>query len=172
MSVRENKGFTLIELLITITLIGIIAGFAVPSFSQMVANNRITSVTNNLIGALNYARTESVKRGRAVDVTALASAGNSDEWGGGWRVWVDAGTAGYQAGEEIRVFSDIPGSVTINGTDGVVNFRFQANGFVDPSPASGTEYDFQVCDDRTGETGKSVQIHTSGRIRHESITCG
>lgn len=172
MSSRSSQGFTLIELIITIALIAIIAGFAVPSFSQLIANNRITSATNNLIGVLNYARAESVKRGRSVDVSALSSAGNADEWGGGWRVWVDVGTAGYQAGEEIRVFSEVPDSVTINGPDSVTNFRFRANGFVDPSPASGTEYNFQICDDRSGETGRIVQIHTSGRIRHETVTCG
>ncbi|MBW0149430.1 GspH/FimT family pseudopilin [Marinobacter arenosus] len=169
---RSNKGFTLLELLITLALIGIIAGLAVPSFAQVLANNRITSVTNNLIGVLNYARAESVKRGRAVDVTALASAGNGDEWGGGWRVWVDSGAADYQPGEEIRIFNQVPDSVTINGTDGVTNFRFRANGFVDPSPAAGAEYSFQVCDDRTGETGRIIRIHTSGRVRHETVTCG
>jgi len=172
MSLRSSRGFTLIELIITLALIAIIATFAVPSFSQLIANNRITSTTNNLIGVLNYARAESIKRGRPVDITALASAGNGDEWGGGWRIWVDAGTAGYQAGEEIRVFNEVPDSVTVNGPDGVTNFRFRPNGFVDPSPSSGAEYGFQVCDDRTGETGRVIQIHTSGRVRHETVTCG
>lgn len=173
MSSRSNAGFTLLELLITLTLIGIIAVFAVPSFAQLIANSRITSTTNDVIGVLNYARAEAVKRGRTVEVSALNSAGNSNEWGGGFRIWVDEGTTGYQAGEEIRIFDSISESVTINGPDGTTNFRFRANGFVDPAPSTLLdEFQFEVCDERTGESGRAVEVHTSGRIRHSVFTCG
>lgn len=168
----KNKGFTLVELLIVLTLVAVIAGFAIPSFSQLVANNRVATTTNSLVGVLNYARSESIKRGRVVEITAINSAGNANEWGGGWRVWVDQGTNGYDAGEEIRVFTEINAAVTIDGPDALTNFRFRPNGFVAPAPAGGAEYAFDICDDRTGETGRRLQIHTSGRIRTDDLVCG
>lgn len=169
---RKNKGFTLIELLVTLALVAIIAGFAIPSFATLIANNRITSTSNVWIGALNFARSEAIKRGRPVEISAISSAGNGNEWGGGWRVWVDQGTNGYDAGEEIRTYSEVSNSITINGPDAMTDFRFRPNGFVDPQPGVGAEYTFQLCDDRTGETGRVMRIHTSGRIRVDSMTCG
>ncbi|TBW50995.1 prepilin-type N-terminal cleavage/methylation domain-containing protein [Marinobacter halodurans] len=169
---RFKNGFTLIELLVTLALVGIIAGFAIPSFAQLIANNRMSSTSNVFIGALNYARTEAVKRGRTVEITAISSAGSANEWGGGWRVWVDQGSNGYDAGEEIRVYSDVSDKMTIDGPDALTTFGFRANGFVDPLPGGGAEYSFQLCDDRTGETGRIIRIHTSGRVRSDTITCG
>lgn len=169
---RNYKGFTLIELIVVLALVGIIAGLAVPSFAQLIANNRIASTSNSVIGVLNFARAEAIKRGRVVQVTAVSSAGTSNEWGGGWRLWVDQGSNGYDAGEEIRVLDDINSTVTIDGPDGMATFGFRPNGFVNPQPTTGAEYTFRLCDDRAGETGRVLRIHTSGRIRSEDLVCG
>ena len=37
--------------------------FAVPSFVNVIANNRMTTIANQLVTALNYARSDVVKRG-------------------------------------------------------------------------------------------------------------
>ncbi len=68
MRTRANQGFTLIELIITIALIGIIAGFVIPQFGSMIDRNRVVSTTNSVVGLLNFARSEAVRRNVRVQV--------------------------------------------------------------------------------------------------------
>ena len=52
-----------IELMITIAILAIIAAIAVPEMRQLLVNHRVTSQTNELVAALNFARSEAIKRG-------------------------------------------------------------------------------------------------------------
>src|SRR5262252_3441779 len=58
---RATGGFTLIELLITIVVLSILLALAVPSFRTFMQNDQQWVQTNNLILALNTARSEAIK---------------------------------------------------------------------------------------------------------------
>jgi type IV fimbrial biogenesis protein FimT len=81
------SGFSLVELVITVTIAGILTAIAIPSFSSVISNNRLTTYSNDFVGALNLARSEAIKRGSQVTVKRLGP--TAKEWQWGWDVFVD-----------------------------------------------------------------------------------
>ena len=87
-TMTDKKGFTLIELLVTIAIAAIVATIGIPSFSQSIRNSRLTTTANELISALNLAKSEAIKRG--VQVTMRRKGATSKHWEDGWDVFVDS----------------------------------------------------------------------------------
>ncbi|MFH7766348.1 GspH/FimT family pseudopilin [Acinetobacter sp. BSP-28] len=55
---RKEQGFTLIELMVTITVLAIIASLAAPAFGNLVAKQKINTVTRELMVAVNQAKSQ------------------------------------------------------------------------------------------------------------------
>jgi type IV fimbrial biogenesis protein FimT len=90
---RKIRGMTLIELLTVITIAAVLAMVAVPSFTKVIAKQRLKSAATNLQIALLTARSESLKRNASVCVsTSSTECASSTDWSGGWYV-VNSGTA-------------------------------------------------------------------------------
>jgi Tfp pilus assembly protein FimT len=81
--------------MVTLVVVGIILGFGLPGFQQLVQNNRMTSTANDLLAALNVARSEAVKRATPVSIcasnnpTAPLPACSGVPGMNGWVVFVD-----------------------------------------------------------------------------------
>ncbi|MDO9241099.1 MAG: prepilin-type N-terminal cleavage/methylation domain-containing protein, partial [Methylicorpusculum sp.] len=60
---KMSAGFTLLELMLVIGIAGVILTMGIPSFMDSVKSNRLTTRTNELVTAFNFARSESIKRG-------------------------------------------------------------------------------------------------------------
>ena len=86
---RRASGFTVVELVIAVAIVALLAALALPSFREVGVRMAVTDNTNDLVGALNVARSEAVKRGRAAAVIA-----NGGDWNNGWQVIVAKTTAG------------------------------------------------------------------------------
>ena len=172
MNKKTTSGLTLVELVITIAVAGILAGLAITSFRDMIQNNRMASHANELISSINLARSEAVKRGVGVKLTASGtSAGN--EWGDGWTVWIDTNGDGViddtEALKKVDVFS---GSVTLDSTNGVSEYSYRADGSFEAGGATGVSEVLELCDpNKTGETGRKINIAPSGRPSVSELTC-
>jgi len=151
------SGFTMVELLVTVAVSAILLSIAVPSFTNMVQNNRLTAQANQFIITLNYARSEAIKRGATIDVIATNDTA-ANEWGGGWKVAINGGA-------DLKVFPALDGSSTLNSPADITTFSYLANGRATVTEA------FALCDDRSGETGRQISISTTGRADTSDLAC-
>jgi type IV fimbrial biogenesis protein FimT len=88
-------GFSLIEAMITVAVAAILLAVAAPSFSDFIHTSRLAAQSNDIIAALNLARSEALRLGRGVVfcrseppsfATCIDGAGAWE----GWMVFVDA----------------------------------------------------------------------------------
>ncbi|MDH0896114.1 MULTISPECIES: GspH/FimT family pseudopilin [unclassified Pseudomonas] len=103
MSRKHTAGFTLIELMITLVILAIFISIAIPSFSRLIENNRVTATTNEFHALLLSARSDAVTKRTSITVTQ-----GSDAWSSGDRS------------------VEIPASVTV--TPSVTSIVFNPNG--------------------------------------------
>jgi len=89
----KNSGFTLIEMMVTVAIMGVALTVAVPSFATMIKGNKQVTHTNDLLGALNFARSEAIKRGQRVvvcrSVNNVCQRDWPQSWEQGWMIFVD-----------------------------------------------------------------------------------
>jgi type IV fimbrial biogenesis protein FimT len=107
-----QRGFTLIELMVTVTVAGVVLAIGIPSFTKLIANNRIATQTNEFVSALNLARSEAVRRAQGVSVR---SSDGGVEFAGGWKVYKDPNLAGAAPASDdiIRESSGLAGKTTL-----------------------------------------------------------
>ena len=173
-----QRGFTLIELIVTMVVAGVLLAVAIPSFTEMIKNNRLATSANSFVTAANIARSEAIKRGVRVTVCKSADGAactTSDDWDQGWIVFADLdNNATVDAGDTlIRVYEGLPGTVTMKGGGNVADYlSFVGTGqsqLTDGSTQSGT---ISLCDDRSGDFGKDLDVSATGRISLTTkVTC-
>src|SRR4051812_15624251 len=78
---RPVRGFTTVELLVTVAIMAIFAGIALPSYKQIIARQRVRSASADLYTQLIQARSEAIKRNQNVSIVPA-----STHWESGWRV--------------------------------------------------------------------------------------
>ena len=162
----RQLGLTLIELMVAMAVMVILAAFGIPSFQDHLKDNRRITQINEMVSAMNLARSEATKgSGRvafcASSDGATCSGGNFDN---GWIVFIntdgDAPPA-VDSGETIlRSNAGTEGSGTsLRASGGITaGMNFQASGR--PSAFG----DITYCDDRGAGHARSVVLNMVGVI--------
>lgn len=112
---QSSRGFTLIELMVVLAIIAIAAAVAVPSYNSSVEAGRKTSAVNNLVGALQFARSEAITR-RSDNVKVCASAGGSSCSGTNW-------SAGGVVVDGSTLLRSIPPAPNVTITGNAISFN-------------------------------------------------
>lgn len=185
--VRQARGFTLLELMITVALMAIILGLAVPSFRDLIQNNRATTQANDLVSFLQLARSEALKIGQPVticpaNVTAETLACGSD-WSLGWMVYRDANAAGSSSSgvaEEIRASRPPAAGLSLDWSGSRDFLRYLPDGRIDAVSMPSSQGQGQdpppltfllATASCTRDNAREITIERIGRISVEREQC-
>ncbi len=172
MNGQFNRGFTLMELLVTMAVAAILLAIAVPNFQSFFNRNRVVTVTNDFITAVNYARSEAIKGGA---ITTLCMSNNTStnapsctgntNWSNGWIIWVDRNGNGVMdtgvVSELIRIHGPInAGDVAMGGAK--TSFSFNGQGALTTTTGGDT---FNICTPSGLTFSNSITVDPSGHLR-------
>ena len=135
--------------MITIAIAAILLSIAVPSFTTIIRNNRITAQANEFITTVNLARSEAIRRGTTITVT---SASGTNAWQSGWSM--------TQGATVLRETAALPGGNTL--ASGASAFAFNSQGY------SNTADTLKLCNSGTTK-GRQIDIALTGRISVKTI---
>ncbi|MDD4977999.1 MAG: GspH/FimT family pseudopilin [Gallionella sp.] len=132
----KQKGFSLLELLVVIAIVAIFATMAVPSLTNFVRDNQLTSARMQVVADMNTARSEAIKRNKRVLICSGDATGciaNADWALSGWILCYDADR------------NDICDAAAVDGTDPNpflvrAPLRTAPNGLVIAVPAASMYY--------------------------------
>jgi type IV fimbrial biogenesis protein FimT len=172
-----SRGFTLLELMITVSVMAILLGLAVPTFTDIIRNNRLSAAANDLLHSTQVARSEAVKRQTPVVICATADStatvpACSDGAFTDWVVFVDTnGNWSVDATEPVlERHGRLHPSLTVrNDNDGILSYA--ASGFANPPGAKTSSRNIVICDARGDEpvglnsTARALLIAATGRMR-------
>lgn len=172
-------GFTLIELMITLVVLAILLGVAVPAMTNFIRDQRLAGQANDFVGDLSYARAEAIRRGTTVTLcktanpNAVPPACNTTvaaAWTTGRIVFADADADGtVDAGDTIlRVTQALEGGsnglYVDDGNATMANrVTFRPTGLTTFSGT--TDLQLFLCDKRGPTQGRALIVSPTGRAR-------
>jgi len=149
-------GFTLVELMTVLFVASILLAVTIPSFSQLIAQQRVRTAASALTEALWLARAEATKRNTDVSFTFVSVAG-------GWTL-PDPVDAAHNP--PLLTQDGFPALVSTTPGGTTVQFNFNAYGRL----SSGGNSWIQLGDARTG-IYRCVSVSTTGRASTKDGTC-
>ena len=167
----KNAGFTLIELMITVTILGIVLGLAVPAMSDFATRQRVSGQASELMLSLAYARSEAIKRG--ISISVIPKTNQTSGWATGWCVRSDNAASCSVDGGLLKDFSS-SSTVTIdsNWLATTPKLTFRRDGTV------GAQHKFKVSSDKLDaarDDARCIEISFMGRTNlnkiKKSVTC-
>lgn len=157
-------GFTLVELMITLIVSATLLALAVPSFTFTTRSNRLTTTTNEVVAALNFTRSEAVKRSQTVTIRR-----SGGQWENGWDVFTDVnGNGSFDVSDNdtvLRTYGPLSETFMLSADAAFATFvTYRATGVTTNTGS------FVVCDNADGNglpetnTSRMILVSTIGRV--------
>jgi type IV fimbrial biogenesis protein FimT len=143
---HSEAGFNLVELLVVISVASILMGLGVSSYRYVTNSSRVSGEINSLLGDMQVARSEAIKRGQPVTICPSGGGATcvpAGSWNGGWIVftnWAGDGTVNTGAPNYDQILRSQPAwtstdAITTNNA-GVGFVSFNRNGLALNMPAT------------------------------------
>ncbi len=170
-SLINYRGFTLIELLVTLVLIVILTTIGVPAFRHITTTNRMATEMNALVGDIQLARSEAIKRGYPVGICPSDSptstqshclTGKALSWSRGWVVYTLP--FGANTATVLRLHGPLTSDDTlVSNVGGAI--KFNRNGFT-------THAQTLTLNDANANTSerRCIVLSIVGRVRLDTKT--
>jgi type IV fimbrial biogenesis protein FimT len=161
----QLRAFSLIETLVALTVLSSLISIAIPSLSSIIQSSRQTTQTNQLIGALNYARSAAIANREMVSLCAgNTNCSHSTRWREKILIFRDLNRDGQlNQGDTLLVVASLAENYSWNWS----NFRNQNHMSYKPD---GTTHSlngtFTLC--LQDHPTRAVVINAAGRARLSS----
>jgi type IV fimbrial biogenesis protein FimT len=126
---RRAGGFTIVELVFTILIAAVILGIGIPSFRTMIHSNRLVTQNNEVVAAMQFARSLSITRNQPITLCRTDDEDDVDcaATSGEWEFWIvrDPANEVLRRGvlpsysDTISFNSDLTDDTMVFGTDGI-----------------------------------------------------
>jgi len=161
----RQRGFTLVESMVSLAVLAILAGAALPSFRDIQANQRMRSASHSLVASFQQARMRAVSQvGQVIVCPSLDGRRCSGglDWQHGWIAYDDRNrNRQLDPGEAISLsHGPIPLGVLGRATVGRPQMIYRADGSANGNPITVT-----LCDARGWRHGRAVVVNQGGRAR-------
>ena len=161
MVAHRQRGLSLVELLVGLVVLSVLVSVAAPSFSRMVAEQRLRQVGSELRISLATARSEAVKRNEAVSLIKQGS-----DWSTGW--CIEAGKTSNCSAQPIQQFNVASDQITVlkDGATAGTEINFNAWGRVTSCP------EFLLSTTAAGSAcALCLVVTTDGRVESHTGSC-
>lgn len=170
---NKHQGFTIIELMITVALALIVLTIGIPNFRSIIQNNRATTITNDLVTALQTARSEAIKQRKSATVCRRNSSGTDCEdgtdWSVGWLVWRDDdGDDNLDNGEIQKVWDTLSSGANSVTSTNAAGVTFLPTGKAEPKSDFTIDLVLSSC---TGNQKRTIGVSAVGRIHSTRSAC-
>lgn len=164
---RAN-GFTLVELMVTVAVLAILSAIAIPSFTSLINSNRLVSQANEVVAAIQGARSEAIRYNQRVYVCSSSngsSCSGSSTWNG-WLVFLDANRDAAPQAAEILQQGTVKAPLQLTSALGNGSFHFRPDGLARGAGEPLLATTFSVCLPTThpADNIRTIQMSSGSRM--------
>lgn len=164
---KEARGFTLMEAMVSMAIVAIVAGIAIPAWSAARASAHAGRTRTEMLETILAAVRHSSLAGTEVVLChptdgAVEKCASTTNWSDGWALFADLNGNRLREPNEpvIHRQPGLSGGVRLWTTEGRTRLIFQPNG-----GNAGSNVTFTLCDERGADKAVTFVLANDGRMR-------